>query len=396
LESALFWYVEDGITRGALITHVDDLLYAVDPLSAKAMKSLTTIAGQINLTTSETPFVYCGKRLEQTDDGTIHVSMQDSIKALSTVHVSKARRAEPEASLDPEEISELRSGFGSLGWIARQLRADIAVDVSLGQQATADPRVKHLTAMNRCIEQCKKDDDFTLTFHHGHVDWYTCGVWAVADASHGNVDAPELGQLGERVKSQAGYILGLSNEELLAGRADYIQVLEWASSSIKRVVRGTLSAEAYGVVDAAEAADWLRCIVTEFRRPEEHIRDLENDDLRPAVAWFTDSKSLHDMLLRDCGKPADKRVRIVTAQLKQMLLDDYTMIYWIDTLVNIADPMTKEGLDPTLLKIAMMDGYYSPEATEEAIEKKIKQRTDRARRKDAKRIQIEAEGPRPG
>jgi hypothetical protein len=79
-----------------------------------------------------------------------------------------------------------------------------------------------------------------------------------------------------------------------------------------------------------------------------------------------------------------------------MLLDDYTMIYWIDTLVNIADPMTKEGLDPTLLKIAMRDGYYSPEATEEAIEKKIKQRTDRARRKDAKRIQIDAEERRPG
>ena len=171
LEAALFWYVEGGVTKGALITHVDDLLYAVDPASAKAKESLDTIAGQINLTMSEVPFVYCGKRLDQTDDGSIHVSMQDAIKALSTVHISKARRAEPEASLDPEEISELRSGFGSLGWIARQLRADVAVVVSLGQQATADPRVRHLTAMNRCIEQVKKDVDFSLTFHHGHVDW---------------------------------------------------------------------------------------------------------------------------------------------------------------------------------------------------------------------------------
>ena len=393
LEAALFWYVEGGVTKGALITHVDDLLYAVDPASAKAKESLDTIAGQINLTMSEVPFVYCGKRLDQTDDGSIHVSMQDAIKALSAVHISKARRAEPGASLDPEEISELRSGFGSFGWIARQLRADVAVDVSLGQQATADPRVRHLTAMNRCIEQVKKDVDFCLAFHHGHVDWHTCGVWAVADASHGNVDAPELGQLGENVKSQCGYILGLSNDELLAGRADYVHVLEWASSSVKRVARGTLSAEAYGVVDGAESADWLRCTVTEFRRPEEHIRDLESDTLRPAVAWFTDNKSLDDMLLRDCGKPSDKRVRIVTAQLRQMLLDDYTNIYWIDTLVNIADPMTKEGLDPTLLKSAMRDGWYSPEATSEAIQQKLEQRAGRARRKDEKRNQVEAKRP---
>ena len=151
----------------------------------------------------------------------------------------------------------MRSGFGSLGWIARQLRADIAVDVSLGQQATSDPRVRHLIAMNRCIENCKKDDNVCLRFHHNAVDWETCGVWVVADAAHGNVDAPELGELGEKVKSQAGHVLGLCRGPLLQSEDDAVHVLEWSSSSIKRVVRATLSAEAYGVIEGAEASEFI-------------------------------------------------------------------------------------------------------------------------------------------
>ena len=73
------------------------------------------------------------------------------------------------------------------------------------------------------------------------------------------------------------------------------------------------------------------------------------------------------------------------AQLKQMLLEPGVCLYWVDTLVNLADPLTKEGLDTTLMKLAMINNEYAPEPTEEAIRRKEKQRADRARRKDEKK-----------
>lgn len=57
---------------------------------------------------------------------------------------------------------------------------------------------------------------------------------------------------------------------------DRVHVLEWSSSSIKRVVRSTLSAEAYGVIDAAaEAAEWVSLIIAEIRSPLESQCELE-------------------------------------------------------------------------------------------------------------------------
>ena len=384
LESAMFYFVLDDKLCGIMITHVDDLLYGYDESCKEVARSAKEISDKVKLTTDRTPFVYCGKKIEQDDDGTIKVSMPEATRALAPAHISRARRADPEAPLTAEEVSELRSGFGSLGWIARQLRADIAVTVSLGQQATADPRVKHLLMMNKCIEKCREDPEFTLRFRHSLIDWTNCAVWAVADASFGNVDAPELGVLGEKVKSQAGFVLGLCAGPLTEAMQDTIHVLEWGSSSIKRVVKSTLSAEAYGVVDAAEAAEWLGVVVAETRCPTEAVLELEKSRSMPPLVWFTDSDSLYKLLRKDCGKPADKRVRIVMAQLKQMM-NDGASLHWLDTLVNIADPLTKEGLDTSLLKLAMTDGLFDPTATKEAISKKVQQRADRARRKDEKK-----------
>ena len=165
----MFWFVRDGRVRGIMITHVDDLLYGFGPDCKAAKESIVRITTMVKLKEDATPFTYCGKYIEQDILFSITITMRDATRALHPVHISKARRAEPEAALTPEEITEMRSGFGSLGWIARQLRADIAVDVSLGQQATSDPRVRHLIAMNRCIENCKKDDSVCLKFHHHAV-----------------------------------------------------------------------------------------------------------------------------------------------------------------------------------------------------------------------------------
>eukprot|EP00972_Heterocapsa_arctica_P104045 15334143-Heterocapsa_arctica.AAC.1 len=47
------------------------------------------------------------------------------------------------------------------------------------------------------------------------------------------------------------------------------------------------------------------------------------------------------MLSCDCGLAQDKRLRVMIAQLRQMLHNPLTTVRWIDTLLMLADALTK-------------------------------------------------------
>lgn len=177
-----------------------------------------------------------------------------------------------------------------------------------------DPRVKHLLMMNKRIEKCKLDPGYSMVFYACIMDWSECAVWTVADTIFGNADDTTLGSLGEKVRSQAGCVLGLCVGPSLESMQDRVHVLEWSSSSIKRVVWSTPGVEAYGVVDAAEAAEWVSWIVAGIRSPLDALPELENPCCLPRTVWFTDSDSLCKALQKDYGKPADERVRIAVAR----------------------------------------------------------------------------------
>ena len=102
------------------------------------------------------------------------------------------------------------------------------------------------------------------------------------------------------------------------GATSRIHILEWQSASIKRVVRSTLSAEGYGLTEGAEALDWIRNVIADMTVPSMKLTQLQ-DAARISALWLSDSKSLVDVVLKDCGQPNDKRLRIVVANLKQML-----------------------------------------------------------------------------
>lgn len=259
------------------------------------------------------------------------------------------------------------------------MRADIAFDVSKGQQGVSQPTVDSLVQMNKIIKKAKENPKFTLTFQSNLIDYVGkdfC-MFVAADASHANIEDPNLG----KVKSQAGYVLGVAGKTLLQGQAAHVHVLEWPSALIKQVVRATLSAEAYGVTEGAEGLHWLRCLVTEAHIATIPIRKIEDSADMPPAIWLTDSESLVTMIIRDCGRPAAKRLRIVAAGLKQMLSEAGTQLRWIDTLVMLADALTKSGVDVTILMQALVENEWDPSSTQAAIDRKLKIRAERAARK---------------
>ena len=81
-----------------------------------------------------------------------------------------------------------------------------------------------------------------------------CSVFVFADSSFAN---------GENLKSQCGFITGLSVSALKDGSSCPIMILETYPGSIKRVCRSTLAAESNGFLNGVEAGDYLRTLLME-------------------------------------------------------------------------------------------------------------------------------------
>ena len=116
-----------------------------------------------------------------------------------------------------------------------------------------------------------------------------------------------LAQLAER---QAGYIVGVCNECCIFGDGPgRIIPVEFSSSTIKRVCRSSLAAETNAALEGMEAAIYFRGVLDE-------MFGLSSDESVRPISFITDARSLHDILKKDCGQVADRRLRLTVAQLK--------------------------------------------------------------------------------
>ena len=253
-EKALFLLFDQGELVGLILSHVDDLFTAgTGPLYEKSMKKLRD---EVKLTFEEPPFRYCGKIVKQDEDFTIRVNQLEVAENLEMPYIDKDRRKDPNADLTPDEVSELRSSLGSLGWLARQTRPDIAVEVSLGAQSMSGPKIKNLIDAGVTVQQAKREKHRELVFHASHkLDFATMQVFGCVDSSLCNVDDPKL---GEKTKSQCGYIAGVITPNVLDDEIADCHILEWTTGTIKRVCRSSLGAEANGMTEGIEGLAWIQ------------------------------------------------------------------------------------------------------------------------------------------
>ena len=129
----IFFDPESKVLTGILCLHVDDLLLG----GCGTAYRLT-----INALRSRFPFrkwkrnqgEFCGS----------HVS-QDVLKIKK---LNVRARAQPEDMATTAEIRSLRECNGAVQCLAKESRPDLAVQVSLSQQALSDPRVRHCRQAN--------------------------------------------------------------------------------------------------------------------------------------------------------------------------------------------------------------------------------------------------------
>ena len=86
-----------------------------------------------------------------------------------------------------------------------------------------------------------------------------------------------------------------------------------SSSTLKRVVRSTLAADAYSVQEAVEEAQWLRSVLAEIWTSVSSSLPRSLDSLRRPIATLSDSFNLHQAVNSNKGTGSDKRLRIVNS-----------------------------------------------------------------------------------
>ena len=351
VEAALFFLFDAGALVGICLSHVDDLLSAGE--GEKYEGTLAKLETELHLKVQRGKFRFCGKNLEQKERD-IEVDQFDAIEGVDYLLLEKGRRKQPNSPLSEEEKSQFRGLIGQMGWIVRQSRPDLMVNVSMAAQTLGHPCVKDVVDLNKAVKMMKETADAKWCFRGSSLSLKECQVACFADSSWANLDG---------LKSQCGYVVCLTSPAILKGGLTPILILETYSGTIKRVCRSTLAAEANGFLTGVESAEYVRDLLLEITNPGVRLIDLDRHYLKRRILAFTDAKSLEATLNRDTGQPQDKRVRILVAQIKEILGenlydDESSSAYavWVDTSQMLADVLTKIGCEREPILEAMRTG----------------------------------------
>ena len=256
-----------------------------------------------------------------------------------------------------KELTSLRSVTGSLAWVARYCRADLAYKVNeLQRLCNSKATVSDLRLANKAVELAHQNQNMKLVYKANWIDWKDLAVVTYSDASFAN----EPGY-----KSQQGRIHYLSTASRLTEKDHSIHVIGFASSTLKRVCRATLQAESYALQSAVEHGDRLRCVLCEMTGKLATMTDWhEQCQMKMKHVWVSDCMSLVEHLNAEVPKKVeDKRLGIELEALRQSLwtgngqksCQEYAPcgdeLWWIETAKMLADALTKSMRPDLLVKV---------------------------------------------
>ena len=399
---ALYSYTKNGTVQCLMASHVDDIIWANSP---EAEGALTEIKKELIFGKEDAKkFRFCGTEIEQQDDFTIRITCEQTSKKLETIPLSKERKQEVDSPATREEQSQLMSVVGSLMWISRSCRPGISYRVSKLQTAVRKPVVSDIILANQVVRFVQQDPTVGLTYRPG-LRWPKSGervqicIAAVSDASHGN-DEEYIDEWEEReaFRSQGAKLIFLADIDMTDDNKTkaMVHLVSFSSNVQKRVVNSTIKAETYQLAEVIESADLIRAAMADIHEKIDR-RDWENSSAAfMKSVWSTDCRSCYDTLQRPIAKTVNKRLGMQLAELRQYLwrakgssLPDQTtledrpaeptdQIRWVDTLVMVADALTKAMRDDLLQKVINTNVW---DYTQTEDMKYVKTRKQKARSK---------------
>ena len=323
LDNSLFRWYNNGMLEGLICIHVDDFLYCGTKEFENQVVGKIRKEFQIG-TSASGSFKYLGLNVMTNNEG-VTVDQIQYAASLSTVEISYTRAMQKNSELSEQEKEGYRALIGQLSWMSTHTRPDIAYDTCELSIAYKQATVSDLVKLNKLLERVKKDR--MRLYFPKLLPIGSCKIECYTDASFAKL--PDGG-------SQGALIVFLKDEE--GTRCP----IYWRSRKLRRIVKSTFAAETMALLEGAETAVYLACILKEVTGCKEI-----------PITCLVDNKSLVDAL-KSTNKIDDNRLRVDLAVLDDMLSrKEICEVQWVDTTQQLADCLTKRGASTERLRAAI-------------------------------------------
>ena len=331
--------------HGVLGTHVDDGICGGDEYFLSRIEKLRQSLPFGSF--KQRKFVFTGIQLEQLPDHSIRANQRDYIRAIPSIEVGKHRRSHPQEAINDQELSNLRGLIGSLQYATTHTRPYVAAKLGEIQVQLSRPTVSTLLEANKVLREAQQTEDVSICFR----------AIPVKDVTHvffGDASFASPKQLA----SFQGTMVFATTPSLHNNQKSPISPLSWSSKKISRVVRSTLSAEAFSMSRSVDKMGWCRLLwgtltIPEFqwRSPPEAFNQMH------AAIIVTDCKSLYDLVSRRAMPACEEYRTTLEVLLIKERCSEHCHFRWIPTALQLADPLTK-NMDSTLLRAALEQGSF--------------------------------------
>ena len=311
--------------------HVDDGIYGGDEFFEHKLSLL-----QKKLpfgSHKKDAFVFTGISLEQLPDYTIRACQAEYVKTMPQIDIGRHRRQDPSSGVTEAERSKLRGLIGSRQYAATHSRPDIAARVGSLQSQVTKATVQTLLEGTRTLREAQEHCD--VATHLLPIPVSEVTFVAFGDASFAN---------SCDLNSHQGTIICATNGLMALNKKAPVSPVAWISKKIPRVVRSTLSAEAYSMSKSVDLLGWVRslwgCV---------HVPKFSWGSPIDGFELLSRANSLYDLVSR-LAMPACEEFRTtMEILLIKQRTEENVLFKWIPTSLMLADVLTK-CMEPSLLR----------------------------------------------
>ena len=350
---------ENGEIAGLAIVHVDDILWT----GGKAMEAkMDEVVKHYKFGKIEkNEFKYCGRQVKKDEKG-IHITCPSLIDRVKPIYMGAKERKDKQGPVTENYRQQLRSVVGSLAWLTRVCRPDLAYSVNYLQTQMTQATYGDIAFANKVIAVARNSKDKGLHYPLKAFYFEQSVIIGMQDASFAN-DAT-VNEAGKRsgFRSQSGRVLCLGAPSFKNTKQGAVHVLDWHSTTIKRVCRSTLQAETMSLQLGMEECEHVRMVMHGlYRDHHRYVRTwaIEAMDTKQ-VELYTDCRSLEEYVNQSgLHSVSDKRLAIDLTGIRQQIWrqqqeetgdplitdrlprDGTTRLHWICTEKMVADSLTK-------------------------------------------------------
>ena len=265
--------------------------------------------------------------------------------------------------LDSDETAAYRRLLAQARWPVSHVVPKLAYEVSKAAQKdftelTCED-VKFLNDIIRKLQIMVEKGDARLKFHK--MDLNDLQVVTPFDASF----AREPG-----MRSQLGF-MNLITSKCINKHECLCNVVEFQSSTIHRVVKSTLAAEAAALSTAIDRQLYLRLLLESLLYGEPECGPDWRHKLEIPGVLVTDAKSLYDHLSKTGSVPKEKQTLIDLLVARDLTESKAVTVAWVPTKHMLVDTLTKIMSTTLVFERLMREGLYS--LTQTAAEQKVEE-----------------------